>query len=232
MEYDINKPWLTLDQWQKDYIAEEGNCFLLCGRQSGKSAAMSIKIAEKAIAEKKPGDYLVIALTENQAYALFFKTLMYLEARYPNQIKRGLDKPTKHEINLKNGITINCYAAGQYGDSLRHYTLLRLFMDEAAPMAKEIWIATSPMLSVTNGVCDMASTPRGRSGFFYDCSQRADFRQFYVSAEQCPRHKKEFLEGEKQNMSALAYAQEYLRRSLQTNSVDTTPMLLLLSVAY
>ena len=63
LDYDINKPWLTLDDWQKDYIAEDGNCFLLCGRQSGKTTAMSIKIAEKAVNEKKTYDYLLIAFS-------------------------------------------------------------------------------------------------------------------------------------------------------------------------
>jgi hypothetical protein len=217
MEYDILRPWLTLDPWQKEYIeTRDINCFLLCGRQSGKSAAMSIKIAECAINEKEGGDYLVIALTENQAYALFFKTLMYLEARYPERIARGLDKPTMHEINIKikgkpkEYLTINCHAAGISGDPLRHYTLKRLFIDEAAPMNREIFVAVSPMLSVTGGFMDLSSTPRGKEGFFYDCSKREDFKQFYVSAEDCPRMKKEFLEIEKKNMTKLQYAQEYL----------------------
>lgn len=210
-DYDINRPWLTLDDWQDDYIQDnQKHCFLLCGRQSGKSAAMSIKIGECAVREKDPGEYLVIAFTEKQAYALFFKVLMYLEAVYPKMIMRGKDKPTMHEINLKNGITINCHAAGLSGDSLRHYTLKRLFIDEAAPMSKEVFIAVTPMLSVTGGFMDIASTPRGKEGFFYDCSLREDFRKFYVSAEDCPRHDKKFLESEKKTMSALRYAQEYL----------------------
>jgi hypothetical protein len=210
MDYDINKPWLSLDPWQKEYIDEKGNCFLCCGRQSGKTTAASIKIAECAVAEKTPGDYLVIALTEKQAYNLFFKTLMYLEARHPHMIKRGKDKPTMHEINLKNGVSIMCYAAGNTGDTLRTFTIKKLFVDEAAPMAREIFIAVSPMLSVTGGTMDLLSTPRGKEGYFYDCSLRDDFKKFYVSAEDCPRHDKKFLEAEKTRMSKLEYAQEYL----------------------
>ena len=45
MEYNLNRPWETLDEWQKEYISYEGNCFLLTGRQCGKSTAMSIKAA-------------------------------------------------------------------------------------------------------------------------------------------------------------------------------------------
>jgi len=208
--YDLNKPWLTLDPWQKEYIETEGNCFLLCGRQAGKTAAMSIKVSECAIKEENPCDYLVVALTERQAYALFFKTLMYLEQRYPRMIKRGKDKPTMHEINLKNGVRIMCYAVGLKGEGIRTYTIKKLFVDEAAPMAREVFVAIMPMLSVTGGSIDMASTPRGKEGYFYECSKRDDFKKFYVSAEDCPRHKKEFLEAEKTRMTKLEYAQEYL----------------------
>lgn len=175
---------------------------------------MSIKIAECAIKEKSPCDYLVLALTEKQAYNLFFKTLMYLESEHPREIKRGNDKPTKHEIQLKNGVTIMCYAAGLTGEGIRTFTIKKLFIDEAAPMSREVFISVMPMLSVTGGTMDVASTPRGKAGFFYECSLRDDFKKFYVSAEDCPRHPKEFLESQKKTMSHLEYAQEYLAQFL------------------
>lgn len=209
IEYDIHQPWLTLDQWQKDYIAAEGNCFLLCGRQSGKTTAMSIKFGERAV-NKQKSIIMMIALTEKQAYNLFFKTLMYLQAKHPKMIKKGRWKPTKHVIYLTNGSMIMCYAAGLTGDGLRTFTLTDLVIDEAAPMAREIFIATMPMLSVTGGVVDMASTPRGKEGYFYQCSKKDTYTKFYISAEDCPRHSKEFLKEEQESMSKLEYAQEYL----------------------
>ncbi len=213
MKYDIFKPWLTLDPWQKGYIAERRNCHLLCGRQSGKTAAMSIKFG--TIAAENPKEIIMmIALTEKQAYALFFKTLMFLEAKFPKMIKTGHLKPTKHIINLTNGSIIMCYAAGLTGAGLRTYTLTRLVIDEAAPMSREIFIATMPMLSVTGGIVDMSSTPRGKAGYYYDCSKSEDFVKFKVSAEDCPRHNKQFLEAEKLRMSKLEYAQEYLAEFL------------------
>jgi hypothetical protein len=210
MSWDILRPENTLDEWQKQYIEEEGNCLLLCGRQSGKSTACSIKIVEKAVKEKSPCDYLVVALTEKQAYNLFLKALSYLERKYPNMVKRGKEKPTMHEINLKNGVCIMCHACGATGDGLRTYTLKRIFVDEASPMDRRIFTAITPMLSVTGGSLDLLSTPRGKEGFFYECSQSDNFRKFYVSAEDCPRHDKKFLEQEKKRMSKLEYAQEYL----------------------
>lgn len=208
-EYDLLRPWLSLDPWQKEYIETEGNCFLLCGRQSGKSTAASIKFGKRA-ATKPNRIILMIAFTENQAYQLFFKTLMYLEACYPQMIARGLKKPTKHVINLKNGSKIMCHAAGLAGEGIRGFTLTDLVIDEAAAMAKEVFTATSPMLSVTGGNIDLLSTPRGKEGFFYECSLREDFKKFYISAEDCPRHNKAFLEAEKGRMSRLEYSQEYL----------------------
>lgn len=210
MNYNILEPWKSLDPWQKKYIGTEGNCFLLCGRQSGKTAAASIKFGKRA-ATNKNRFILMIAETEKQAYNLFFKTLMYLEANYPKMIKRKAKyKPTKHRIYLTNGSEIMCYAAGLDGSGLRTFTLTDLVVDEAAPMAREIFIATMPMLSVTGGTMDIMSTPRGAEGFFYDCSNDDDFTHFYVSAEDCPRHSKEFLEKQKKRMSKLEYAQEYL----------------------
>jgi len=210
MEYNIIEPWKSLDPWQKKYIETEGNCFILCGRQSGKSAAASIKFGKRA-ATQRNRIILMLAYTEKQAYALFFKTLLYLRAEYPKMIiTKGNDKPTKHIINLKNGSQIMCYAAGLTGEGIRGATVTDLVVDEAAPMAREVFDAITPMLSVTKGNLDIISTPRGKGGFFYECSLRDDFTKFYISAEDCPRHTKEFLAAEKASKSDLVYAQEYL----------------------
>lgn len=208
MEYDIDRPWLTLDPWQLEYINTEGNCFLLCSRQSGKTTAMSIKFGERA-AKRPNSKILMIAYTEKQAYNLFFKTLMYLEARHKNLICRGINKPTQHRVMLKNGSVIMCYAAGLTGEGIRTFTVTDLVIDEAAPMNREIFIATMPMISITKGTLDVSSTPRGKAGFFYECSKRDDFTKFHISAEDCPRHSPDFLKNQQEVMTKLEYAQEY-----------------------
>ena len=150
-KFDIFRPWLTLDQWQQDYINTEGNCFLLCGRQSGKSAAASIKFGKRAATNPK-SIILMIAYTEKQAQNLFFKTLMYLRANYPKKVvEEGSDRPTKHIINLTNGSIIKCYAAGVSGDGLRGETITSLVIDEAAPMDMDVFTSISPMISITGG---------------------------------------------------------------------------------
>lgn len=222
MKYNIQRPWLTLDPWQKEYIAAKGNTFLLCGRQSGKSAAASIKFGEKA-AKTANSTILMIAYTEKQAFLLFDKTLQYLLYKYPYLVhSKGKDKPTQHQITLKNKSKIMCYAAGKSGFGLVGYTITDLVIDEAADMNRQIFTLLTPTLSVTGGTIHLLSTPRGKQGYFYECSDDAslgdkimkDFKRFYVSAEDCPRHSKDFLDAEKARMTELEYAQEYLAQFL------------------
>lgn len=208
MNYNLLEPWKTLDPWQKKYIKTEGNCFLQIARQSGKTAAAAIKFGERAV--NKPNRVILMgAFTERQAFNLFFKCLMYLRAVHPKMIKKGIHKPTKHIINLTNGSVIMCYAVGLAGEGIRTYTITDMVIDEAAPMAREVFIALMPMLSVTGGSLDLISTPRGKEGFFYESSLDPDYTKFYVSAKDCPRHTEEFLARQRRVMTQLEYAQEY-----------------------
>ena len=216
--FNINRPWMSLDAWQKEYIETEPNkdCFLLCGRQVGKTTAMSIKAVELCLKHFKKGEYILIcSITEKQGYHMLAKALAYASEKYHSKILKGKDKPTMHKLNFSNGTGIFCYAAGETGEGLRGYTIKKLMIDEGSRMNEEFFIAVTPMLSVVRGSMDIASTPAGKlhkdgsEKFFYKCSLDEKFKKFYVNAEDCPRHTKEFLNNEKERLSKLAYAQEY-----------------------
>jgi len=213
MNYDINTPWKTLDPWQKDYIFNtrpDENSFLLSARQCGKTTAMSIKAVELCVNHFKKGEFILIcSITEKQAYHMLAKALAYANVKYSKFLMKGKDRPTMHKILFKNGTGILCHAAGETGEGLRGFTIKKLMIDEGSRMKEEFFIAVSPMLSVIQGSMDIASTPCGKTGFFYKCSLDKKFKHFFVSAEDCPRHSKEFLDGEKERLSKLAYAQEY-----------------------
>jgi len=219
--FDINRPWLSLDPWQKEYCFDpepNKDNFLLCGRQVGKTTAMSIRAVELAVNHYKKGEFVLInSITEKQAYHMLAKAQAYAEEVYPNEINRKKDdKPTKHRLMFKNGTGILCYAAGDTGEGLRGFTIKKLMPDEASRMSEEYFIATLPMLSIVKGTMDIASTPDGkkhRDGtekFFYKCSKDENFKKFYVSAEDCPRHTEEYLQRMREQMSKLGYAQEFL----------------------
>lgn len=212
--YDINRPWLSLDDWQKEYIfgtKPEENCFLLTGRQCGKTTAMSIKAVELAVKHHKKGEHvMILSITEKQGYHMLAKALTYATQKYPGKtILHGKNKPTKHRISFTTGVDILCYAAGEDGAGVRGHTIKKLMIDEGSRMSEEFFVAVQPMLSVVNGSMDIASTPFGKQGFFYKCSINDKFRKFYISSEDSPRHSKEFLEEQKERMSELQYAQEY-----------------------
>lgn len=224
VNYDLNRPWLSLDPWQKEYIKTppEQDCFLLSTRQGGKTTAMSIKAVEMCVKHFKEGDIVLISsLTERQAQMMLKKAQIYAEALYPKLIDKTRDnKPTMHRLLFKNGSGILCYAAGEEGDSTRGYTLKKLMVDEGSRMDELYFISATPTLSVSKGSMDIASTPHGKvdkegnETFFYRCSKDPQFKKFYISAEDCPRHSPEFLQRERERMSKLQYAQEYMAQFL------------------
>ena len=223
-EYDLNRPWLTLDEWQKEYISAPANesCFILSGRQCGKTTAMSIKAVELCVKHFSEGEIVLISsLTERQAQLMLSKAQIYAEAKYPKSIdKRKENKPTMHRLVFTNGSAILCYAAGEEGDSTRGYTVKKLMVDEGSRMDEAYFISALPTLSVSKGSMDIGSTPAGKldkegnEKFFYKCSKDESFKKFYISAEDSPRHSKEFLEKAKKTLSKLFYAQEYLGQFL------------------
>ena len=212
--FDLLRPWETLDPWQKDYIFNTDpnqNCFLLCGRQVGKTAGASIKSVELCINKFKKGDIVLVnSITEKQAYRIMARAEAYARIKYPHMIATGKDKPTQHKLRFKNGTGIDCYAAGEKGEGLRGDTIKKLIVDEASRMSDDYWISVLPMLSVSGGSVDALSTPAGKVGYFFKFSEDPSFKKFYVSAEDCPRHTKEFLSAQKMQMTRLQYSQEYL----------------------
>jgi hypothetical protein len=66
------------------------------------------------------------------------------------------------------------------------------------------------MLSVTKGDIILLSTPHGKEGFYYDCFQNEDYSSFHISSEECGRIDEKFLKREKERMTKVQYAQEYL----------------------
>ena len=198
-----------LDPWQKEVLEEKGNICLRSGRQVGKSEVTSRKAAQYAIKNKNK-TVMVIASVERQAFLLFEKILAYMEQFYPTYIKKGKDKPTKQKMRLRNGSVIICVPTGLSGHGIRGHTVDLLIADEAAFIPEAVWTAVTPMLAVTKGTIILLSTPHGKGGFYYDCYMRKDFKTWHVSSEDCPRKDDEFLAREKERMTEVQYAQEYL----------------------
>ena len=206
MDYNLTRPWETLDPWQIKLRACKTDATVVSGRQSGKTAGVSVVIGDEAT--EIPNSYIMIgAYVIEQAEHVFWKVKDYMFAKYADQI---VGRPTLHFMELKNGSKIICKAVGDTGAGMRGPTVTLLVLDEAAFIPDRAWVAIEPVISVSKGRTTLLSTGQCKKGFFYQSTLNPDIKQFHVSARNCPRHTKEFLDKKEAELSAVAFAQEYL----------------------
>ena len=206
MEYNLQKPWLSLDKWQKDLQKSKGHCALRCGRQTGKSTAVSLLAANTAL--QNPNEYILIGARDlDQAEMIFWKIKDYIWATHERQI---VGRATLHFLQLKNGSKIICKAIGDTGEGMRGPTATMVIIDEAAFVPDRAWLAIEPVISVTKGRIILLSTPQGKKGFFYKAFQNKEYTHFHITARECPRHSKKFLDQKESELSDVAFATEYL----------------------
>ena len=206
MNYNLNCPWETLDPWQEELRACKKSATVVSGRQCGKTAGVSIVISDEAI--NVPNSFILIgAYVIEQAEHIFWKVKDYMLTKHADKI---VGRPTLHFMELKNGSKIICKAVGDTGAGMRGPTVTLLVLDEAAFISDNAWVAIEPVISVSGGRTILLSTGQGKTGFFYRSTLNKDIKQFKVSARNCPRHSKEYLDKKEKELSPIAFATEYL----------------------
>lgn len=123
--------------------------------------------------------------------------------------------PTKTEICLKGNRRIYAFPAGKSGVYLRCFAIDFLDADEAAFIPEPVWVSVLPMLAVSAklkglGWQSLLSTPFGKGGYFYNSFHDDSFMSFHVSSETCPRISADFLKKQRDRLSKVEYAQEWL----------------------
>jgi hypothetical protein len=208
---------MKLDPWQIEVENTTGNLALCAGRQVGKSTIISMKAGRSACTHDNRS-ILIVASVERQALLLFEKVLSWIHDNYKWLIKTGKEKPTKHELRLKNGSIIRCLPTGMSGYGIRGYTIDELYADEAAFIPEAVWSAITPMLATTGGTINLLSTPFGAKGYFYRAfHDKKNFTSIHVNTEEVAMGREEpqrtrmleFLKQEKLSMPKLQYQQEY-----------------------
>jgi hypothetical protein len=210
---------MILDKWQEDVLEAEGNICLCSGRQVGKSEIIALKTA-RFISMYSRKRVLIISVTEQQAEMMLQKILLHLYAIDRKLISGGKDKPTKHKVQLKNGSYVITKAVGQYGLGALGLTCDVVVPDECAYLPETIWASITPMLLTTGGSLWLLSTPNAQEGYFYKAytDPSYGFKTFHVNSEEVAEARPEpmrslmlaHLEREKQRMSPMEYAQQYL----------------------
>lgn len=141
---------------------------VVAGRQRGKSLIISALLVKIAF-ERIGSESYYIAPTNKQARH-FYKSLI---KKIPVQMLKVANAQVL-ELTLVNGSSITLLS-GEQGDSLRGYTVKKggiLVYDEAAYMKDSVFEDTKPYVNVSKANVIMVSTPKFKSGRFYECYKK------------------------------------------------------------
>jgi hypothetical protein len=207
----------TLDAWQRDVLLSDAHqIILLVSRQGGKSTCSSIRALHRAL--YTPASLvLLLAPSYRQSKELFRKVKDALNA-LPFPAPLASESALELEFtNLSRVVALPGKEAtirGFSGVSL-------LIVDEASRVPDELYQAVRPMLAVSGGDIILLSTPFGKRGFFHHewSEGGADWHRTKVTAEDCPRIPRNWLEQERQSIGDWWYRQEYLCEFVE--SVDS-----------
>ena len=114
------------------------------------------------------------------------------------------------EMEFANGSRIVALPGKE--DTIRGFSgVSLLIVDEAARVSDALYQAIRPMLAVSGGDILLLSTPWGKQGFFFDTwEEGAAWHRVKVTAHECSRISKEWLEQERNTIGDFWYEQEYL----------------------
>ena len=230
---------IKLDKWQEEIMADEENHILLFkGRRIGATHLFAQKAVEwlKTHHNPHPTSQIVCAsLTIDQAQLLIAFATAYAQQKYPELIAKGKDKPTLNRLILRvagNRRILLAKPVGDTGRSSRGFEGQVLMVDEAPFQPDLFFNAAKPILATTNGRIWMFGTFDGQEGYFWRSYEKAvikkdpksRFKVYGMDTETVSRERPiseswtqeqhdgfiAFLKEEKEDMSEMRYAQEYL----------------------
>lgn len=201
-----NRLGWTADPWQADLLRSAApQVAVCCSRQSGKSTSTSILAAHTATFQ--PGA-LVLLTSPSQRQATELLTKVRGVLTLPG-LATKLEQNAATSLELRNGSRVVSLPATP--EAIRGYSAPSLVIeDEAAFCPDELHLALRPMLAAApGGRFILLSTPAGRSGHFFEAAHSPNWLRFKVTAYECPRISKEFLENELREHGDLYFAREY-----------------------
>jgi hypothetical protein len=180
-----------------------------CTRQWGKSTTMAIKALYEALTHDG-NVVLVLCPSLRQAGNFYLKLRSFLRKLGMPHRKDGVND---YSVLLPNRASVVCLSDGCYTRSFGNVCLLLL--DEAAEVDDQAYYEIRPALATVGeqgGKIWMMSTPQGREGVFWHAWELEGDRwqRFSVSALDCPRISRTFLEEEREILGARLFSQEYL----------------------
>jgi hypothetical protein len=180
---------------------------LNCCRQWGKSTVMAAKALHRAFV--KPGCLVLVASPSKRQSAEWMRKARGMAARMG--IRPRGDGDNAVSLLLPNGSRL--VGLPRMEDTVRGFSAVSLLLiDEASRVSDEMYDALRPMLGTTDGDLWLMSTPRGKSGFFYEAWEYGGPEWVRVSgpATESPQIGRRFLEEERASKTADKFRQEYM----------------------
>lgn len=195
------------DPWQADLMRSTAPQIAVgCSRQSGKSTTTATLAAHVATFE--PGSLtLLTSPTQRQAGELLKKVHDVLT--HPG-LNTKLSQDAATSLELRNGSRVVSLPATP--EAIRGYSKPRLIVEDEASFCDDaLHLSLRPMMATsTGGRFILLSTPAGRSGHFFEAMHSPNWLRFKVTAYDCPRISKEYLEQELRLNGDLYFAREFL----------------------
>lgn len=194
------------DPWQRDLLQSIPNrMLLLCSRQSGKSTVCAT-MALHEVLFSEAALVLIVSNAFRQAEETFRKVKKGIA--FASTVC-GIVHETQTMLELSNGGRIVSLPGKQ--ESIRSFSNVALIIiDEAAQVNDDLYRSIRPMLAVSQGRLVALTTPFGKRGWFYEAwTSDSEWYKVKVTAEQCSRISKEFLDEERKELGEWWLKQEY-----------------------
>lgn len=212
----VRRAGIEPDAWQADVLRSKGHeILLLCSRQSGKSSVTSWLAGLEILSNITSALVLILAPSLRQAKETFRKTKDFL-LHFPESLE--LEKESALELEFKQGARLVCLP-GQEANVRGFSAATLLIVDEAARVLDSLYFSIRPMLAVSGGRIVLLSSAFGKRGFFFnEWSNGGDsWHRVKVTAYECPRISKAWLEKERNTVGDWWFSQEYLCEFLETD---------------
>jgi hypothetical protein len=225
---------LVFDDWQQEILDYSGDILLCKGRRIGGTEIFSVK-AVKTMVERPGVKIVMVSLTEDQAQLIIDVAHNYALLKYPKLIGKGRKKPTLNKLFLVNGSSMIVRPLGTTGNAIRSFDGDILGIDEATWQDKKIWRAARPIITTNDGNIWMWGSPGAKEGYFYEefakfqAGEDTRFRVWHKNSEDVLFNRPisrswteaqragvfRILKSEKESMTKLEYANEYLAQFVE-----------------
>jgi hypothetical protein len=199
---------MTPDKWQETILRSSNDRhLLLCSRQTGKSLTAAAMSLCTALCEPE-SLILLLSPTIRQSGELFRGKLLPLYEALGRPVATVSE--TALTMELANGSRVISLPGDER--TVRSYSNVALLViDEAARVPDSLYYAVRPMLAVSGGRLVCLSSAYAMMGFFYSewVNGGPVWERTKVTAAECDRISRSFLEEERRSLGERIYQREY-----------------------